>query len=611
MRIKVPLAAALLALSALSIPLLPKELSAQESSSATVTTGSIPEELRGLFDEALSRPDNPLPYSVDEQGAIYVLSQRTASPLRESQLPDLIRRVEGLWLSTRGFPATLAKKRADDVSVHLYEPDGLATSTGHDVYFQLERHREAAQRLSLESLQEKIQESADHRAANLQAPLDSLAAFFDQAQLSAPPAATDARSWAAAPLPLSQTPPFRLQAFRNEAKNPSTRGAIDELMGKTDVPRIPMDVDRALQEARTLGASQDVDWPGVVRKAISALPLGAELIEAGVLNVWEQGYTGQGVRIALFETGFPDTSHPSLKGVANQYVAGQPRDVDGHATITASILRTIAPKAEILAYNVNRPSSLQTLGNELYGTAANALAKRVVEAGERNFAAGLMEDAYRKGARVMSVSMGLTAAEDPANDAIVRKIEDLSKRGVVVVVAAGNNDDNLFNSAAAKVGSSFPAAPSAVSVGYLDALGDANPRSYAGEIYAPGTRIYFPAATSAAFREALAQGRRPPLEQRSVPASATSVAAPFVAALAACMTEAVPQASAARIKDALLSTAVRRELKYSVDYKNPPLDEPVRLEERIEWKTVNPARLLQALLSGAVPVPALAVSPRN
>ncbi|GAB3976827.1 S8 family serine peptidase [Plantactinospora veratri] len=160
-----------------------------------------------------------------------------------------------------------------------------------------------------------------------------------------------------------------------------------------------------------------------------------------------------------------------------------------------------------------------------------------------------MEWAAEQGAAVVNLSLGggPTDGTDPLSEALDRITADT---GTLFVVAAGNEGADYT------VGTPG-AAPSALTVGAVDRdeslaefssrgprLGDEGLKP---EITAPGVGIV------AARAAGTTMGR--PVDERYTAASGTSMATPHVAGAAALLAQAHPDWSAARLKDALVSTA--------------------------------------------------------
>lgn len=141
----------------------------------------------------------------------------------------------------------------------------------------------------------------------------------------------------------------------------------------------------------------------------------------GVPPVWEAGYTGAGITVAVVDTGV-DRSHPDLKGKVvafKNFTDESAKDTVGHGTHVAGIIagkgtvyRGVAPGATLLAAKV--------LG-EAGGT-------------DTDVVAGLSW-AAAQGAQVINLSLGGPGTPD---DLLSRECDALMREGMVVCVAAGN-----------------------------------------------------------------------------------------------------------------------------------------------------------------------------
>ncbi|TDI97065.1 MAG: hypothetical protein E2O29_02165 [Deltaproteobacteria bacterium] len=159
--------------------------------------------------------------------------------------------------------------------------------------------------------------------------------------------------------------------------------------------------------------------------------------QCGAFNLHGAGYEGEGVKVAIIDTGIND-NHPSLKGkvVARQDFTGKsyfplfnqiknklyPRKLDevGHGTHCAGIVASndstykgVAPKVALIDAKVLAASGRNTTDRIIRG----------------------MSWAASQGADVISMSLG---GGGHANDAMSREANRLAEEGIVVVVAAGN-----------------------------------------------------------------------------------------------------------------------------------------------------------------------------
>lgn len=157
--------------------------------------------------------------------------------------------------------------------------------------------------------------------------------------------------------------------------------------------------------------------------------------EVQARQVYRDGYTGKGIRIALLDTGTA-----SLTGLKNRiiyfkdYINGRKitYDDNGHGTHIAGILCGgldldgwiigMAPHAELLVFKI-----LDKNGN---GSTQKAI--QALEWLERNH--------EKYDVRILNFSMGYLSNANPnLQKVLIDKLENLWDEGVIVVTAAGNN----------------------------------------------------------------------------------------------------------------------------------------------------------------------------
>ena len=143
----------------------------------------------------------------------------------------------------------------------------------------------------------------------------------------------------------------------------------------------------------------------------------------GVNHIQSEGYSGEGVRIAIIDTGV-DFAHPDLKdgpGVRGHDFVGTGRatDVNGHGTQVAGIIAAngslvgVAPDAVILSYRVS--------------VDGNAVSTDLITQAIRR--------AVQDGADVINISLGINRT----NVQIESAVSEAVKSGILVVLAAGND----------------------------------------------------------------------------------------------------------------------------------------------------------------------------
>ncbi|MFI6605592.1 S8 family serine peptidase [Streptomyces sp. NPDC050507] len=275
------------------------------------------------------------------------------------------------------------------------------------------------------------------------------------------------------------------------------------------------------------------------RKVHATLDVSVPLI--GAPEVWKSGYRGDGVKVAVLDTGI-DLNHPDLAGrVADSksFVPGQTvQDGRGHGTHVAGIVagsgkasggryKGVAPGAELLVGKV--------LDNRGSGDESTVIAG--------------MEWAAAQGADVISMSLGADTEEttDPISEA-VDALTDSS--GALFVISAGNTGPGRTTVTSPGI------AGKALTVGATDdqdRLADFSSRgptiggALKPEITAPGVNIVSARAAGTQLG--------PVVDTDYTAISGTSMAAPHVSGAAALLVQQHPGWGPQRLKDALVSSA--------------------------------------------------------
>jgi hypothetical protein len=199
--------------------------------------------------------------------------------------------------------------------------------------------------------------------------------------------------------------------------------------------------------------------------------------QIGADKVWAEGITGDGIKVAILDTGI-DTNHPELM---NSYLGGYdfvnndpyPEDDHGHGTHVAGIITSngldadskgVAPDVGIYMYKVcNAQGSCY----------------------EDDMIAA-MEAAVQTDAKVMSISIGGASytTENCDSDTLAAKVNWVVSQGITAVIAAGNDGKGV---------SSPGCASGAIAVGAVDSSNNVvyfSGRGKALDIVAPGVSIY-------------------------------------------------------------------------------------------------------------------------
>jgi subtilisin len=328
----------------------------------------------------------------------------------------------------------------------------------------------------------------------------------------------------------------------------STEGLLFEQL---DAALIAGDPDQA-RALRKLAAAGDliveperaVYGSGAIpgsRNELSGPPLAAMRAASWGLRatgVLASSYSGRGIRVAILDTGLdlrhPDFSHRKVR--SRSFVAGLPvHDRNGHGTCCAGIAAGPRRPRRGSRYGVAFGADLyvaRVLDDDAHGTDGNVLAG--------------IDWAVRSRCAVVSISLGTPVGEGEGHSRVFERIAARAlAAGSLLVAPAGNASQRPDRVAPVE----HPAnCPSVLAVGAvtqslaLASFSNGGLELRGGvDVTAPGTAV-------------LSAAPRPTLYQVT---SGTSVAAPFVAGIAALLAEASPQARGAALR-ALVLKSVRR-----------------------------------------------------
>ncbi|NJE54650.1 S8 family serine peptidase [Thermococcus sp. 21S9] len=264
-------------------------------------------------------------------------------------------------------------------------------------------------------------------------------------------------------------------------------------------------------------------------------------------EVWNVGYDGSGVVVAVIDTGI-DGSHPDLQGKVigwKDFVNNKttPYDDNGHGTHVAGIIAStgaasngqykgVAPGAKLVGVKV--------LGADGSGSISTIIAgvDWVIQ----------HKDEYN--ISVINLSLGSSQSSD-GTDALSQEVDKAWEAGIVVCVAAGNSGPDTYT-----IGSPA-AAPDVITVGAVDKNDVITSFSSRGptadgrlkpEVVAPGNWIISDRAAGTQLTDQL-------VGQYYVAAPGTSMATPHVSGAVALLREAHPDWTPDKIKHVLEITA--------------------------------------------------------
>jgi serine protease AprX len=315
----------------------------------------------------------------------------------------------------------------------------------------------------------------------------------------------------------------------------------------------------------------------------------------GVPQVWDLGYTGKGVKVALVDTGI-DTSHPDLKGKVvewKDFVNGkdQPYDDYGHGTHCAGIIggtgkasdgkyRGVAPDVQFIGIKVLDKNGQGDLATIIKG----------------------IEYAANSDADIISMSLGSEQHSDAVCDAVNKAVQ----KGKIVVVAAGNSgpdsgtigcpsDDQYVITVGATDKSD--------NIASFSSRGPCDAGCQKPEVCAPGVNIISCRASGTNDQKAI--------DTYYLSESGTSMATPMVSGCCALMVQKDPELTLKEAKSILEKTAKplgsktpnkdygygRVSIKSAIDYMDgnftpspiaPPTPTPVPTPSPAPRRPVNP-----------------------
>ncbi|MEI5101755.1 S8 family serine peptidase [Streptomyces sp. PmtG] len=260
--------------------------------------------------------------------------------------------------------------------------------------------------------------------------------------------------------------------------------------------------------------------------------------QIGAPTMWQAGYTGKGIKVAVLDTGI-DQTHPDLKGVEviekNFTAARDAKDRMGHGTHVASTLAGSGAKSGG-AYKGVAPGVRIMDGK--------VISEDVGAGYESDITAG-MQWAVDKGAKIVNMSLGSldTAGTEPMEEAVAR----LSGKALFVASAGNEGPD-------AGTLTTPGSAPAALTVGSVDERDEIAETSSRGptadgvakpDLTAPGENDITAAAST----------HGPAAADGYVAMSGTSMAAPHVAGSAALLLQQHPTWTGPQLKAALTGSA--------------------------------------------------------
>jgi len=264
-----------------------------------------------------------------------------------------------------------------------------------------------------------------------------------------------------------------------------------------------------------------------------------------VPRLWQEGLSGEGVRLAVVDTGI-DPQHPDFAGriaASTDFTGEGPVDQHGHGTHCAGVAagsgaasqgryRGAAPQATLYTAKVLRANGEGMMSDVMAG----------------------VEWAVHQGVQVISLSLGGPGPCD-GHDALAETCDAAVEAGVVVCVAAGNDGPQAYT-----VGSPG-CARQVITIGAVndqDAVANFSSRGPTSDgrakpdVVLPGVDIISARARGTAMGTVI--------NEYYTSASGTSMATPHAAGVCALLLQAEPQLTPQEVKERLMTTAVNLDL---------------------------------------------------
>jgi len=267
-----------------------------------------------------------------------------------------------------------------------------------------------------------------------------------------------------------------------------------------------------------------------------------------VPEIWRDGVEGEGVVVAVIDTGIDD-SHPDLKGkviAKADFTSEKGTDMEnidgnGHGTHVASTIagtgvasngkyKGVAPKAKLVAAKVLASNGSGSFSGVIAG----------------------IDWAVKQNVHVMNLSLGANVEGScDGSDPVCQAVDAAMDKGIVVCIAAGNSgpeSKTVGTPGCAKKVITVGATDKSDNIAWFSSRGPTADGRIKPDICFPGVDII------AARAKNTSMGR--PIDNYYTSASGTSMATPHCAGVAALLKSYDMNLSSAEIKKILMKTAI-------------------------------------------------------
>jgi serine protease AprX len=265
--------------------------------------------------------------------------------------------------------------------------------------------------------------------------------------------------------------------------------------------------------------------------------------------VWQAGYRGRGVKVAIVDTGL-DPQHPDFTGriaATTSLVKGVDfADDNGHGTHVAGI-----------AAGSGAASAGRYVG---VAPEASLYIAKVLDAAGGGYMSDVMagiEWAVGQGVQVINLSLGSDGACD-GSDALSATCDAAVEHGIVMCVAAGNagpGASTVGSPGCARLVITVGAATDDDSIASFSSRGPTSDGRVKPDLVFPGQGIIAPRAKGTSLGHLVGE--------QYVELSGTSMATPHATGASALLLQAFPGLTPAQVKDVLMSTAVNLNVDHN------------------------------------------------